>query len=671
MKRWIIKKPDVEIAKIIEQSSNLNILCSEILVSRGISNIGEASDLLRPCMPENPYIMKDMKEAVEIINDAVDNGKKVCVFGDYDCDGVISTVMLYSYLQYIGIDAFYYIPERDEGYGMNESAIRIIKNKGAEVIITVDNGISAIKEAELISELGMELLITDHHQPGEILPKAKAIVNPHRKDCPSSFKELCGAGVVLKLICAVEGGDYEFVMEQFGDIAAIATIADIVKINRENRYIVQCGLEYLANTERLGLSALMNKCNMTAEKIDSVSVSFNLAPRINAVGRYGSPRAAVSLLMCEDEEEALRLADELDSLNTSRKEAENKIVSEIVEYINKNPETLNKRVLVFSGENWHHGIIGIASIRITEHFGKPCFIITRESNGMSRGSARSFDDFSIFKCLDYCSELLDKFGGHMGAGGFSLKTENIEKFDEMIQKYAFEYHEKMPVYSVVVDKFIRPEEITIENIRSIKMLEPFGEGNDEPLFLINGATVENVIPLSNGLHTKILLNYGGVDLEALIFRVSPEDTGIRNGEKWNFIVTLSINSFRGKNTVSALVKDYRKCGIKQEKYIYSEELYGQYARNELDNVKLLCPKREELTLVYKYLGNVVQTINNLYMNLEPQGIDYCKLRICIDIFKELGLIKFDLFSNKIQRIPVNVKVNLDNSEILRRLNEKS
>lgn len=669
MKKWMIRNPDVKTAQKIQQQSNLNMFCSEILSSRGINDIESASGFLSPYLPENPYIMKDMKEAVEAINEAVDNEKKICVFGDYDCDGIVSTVMLVSYLQCLGADVFYYIPEREEGYGMNETAVRKIANDGAEVIITVDNGIAAINEAKLISALGMELIVTDHHQPGNELPEARAVINPHRKDCPSSFKELCGAGVVLKLISAVEGGDYECVMEQFGDIAAIATIADVVSLTGENRYIVQHGLEILMNTERPGLAAMMEKCGMTGQKTDSVNVSFFLVPRINASSRSGSPLTAVKLLLCEDEIEAELLSEELNSLNNKRKDTETEIMELIEKYINDNPEVLSKRVLVFSGKDWHHGVIGIISIRITERFGKPSFIISDEGNGMARGSARSFGNFSIFECLEYCSDTLEKYGGHMGAGGFSLLSENISAFDDKIQEYARIYHENMPVYSLIADKLVRPEEMTEENINSLGILEPFGEGNPEPLFLVNGAEVENIISLSGGMHTKLILRYGNMMFEALLFRVSPHDSGIAKGEKYSFIVSLSMNCFRGKNTVSATVKDYRKCGIKQDKYITSEMLYDSYKRNEADNslYPQICPERKDFAMVYKCLGNSEQTIDSIYMILEQYGMDLCRLKICMDVFSEMGLVSVNPFRSSVQRIPVSSKVNLDDSEILRRL----
>ncbi len=670
MKKWIIKNNNTATAEKISSCSDLSLFCAEILSSRGISDLNQASDFFSPVIPENPFIMKDMKETVEIINDAVDNGRKICIFGDYDCDGIVSTVMLFSYLQCIGANVSYYIPEREEGYGMNKNAVKQIAENNTELIITVDNGISAVNEAEYIYQLGMKLIITDHHQPGEILPKAEAIINPHRHDCPSQFKELCGAGVVLKLISAVEGGDYECIMEQFGDIASLATIADIVSLSGENRYIVSRGLDVLANTERLGLISLMEKNNLKTNCLKSVSIAFKLVPKINASGRFASPKLAVELLMCEDGERAEQIADELNNLNNQRKDCENEIINHIIEIVRSNPDSVYKRVLVFSGENWHHGVIGIVASRISQHFGKPCFIITNENNGVSRGSARSFGNFSIFKCLEYCGDILTKYGGHMSAGGFSLNTSDVDAFDEKIQEYAKLNHNIMPVFSIVADKFIKPEEITVENIRSLDAFEPFGENNPEPLFLINNARIENIIPFSAGIHTKLILRYGSVFVEVLAFNATPLSLGVKTGEIWSFIVSLGVDTYNGKSSVCAKLKDLRKYGLKQEKYLYFSNVYEQYLLNEITDKSIyneICPSRTDLTLVYKYLGNSSQNISNLYSNLEPQGINLCKLKICVDIFCELGIAQYDVFNDIVRRIPIDIKVNLDDSEILRRL----
>lgn len=677
MKKWNICRPDENAAKKLLLHSDLSPLCADVLVSRGISDLETASEFIRTDGLEDPFVLKDMDKAVAIINDAVENGSRICIYGDYDCDGITSTVILYSYLECLGADVAYYIPERSEGYGLNEDAVRKIHNDDTDLIITVDNGISALKESKLIKELGMKLIITDHHQPGTELPVADAIVNPHQSDCESSFKNICGAGVALKVTAALDGGDYEMALEQFGDIAALATVADVVPLVGENRYIVQMGMQYIKNTERCGLIELMKIAGLVDENgicknISSVSAAFMIAPRINAAGRFGSPIQAFDLLMCDDPDSAQTLAKELNLLNTQRKEAETEIVGQIYNQINSNPLVLSQRVLVFSGEGWHHGVIGIVAAKIQEKYGKPCFIITEEGE-TSRGSARAFGDFSVFECLCSCEEVLEKFGGHQGAGGFSLKTDDIGRFNELIQKYAKEKFETMPVFTLSADKLLVPSDITVANAEGLAVLEPFGEENRQPLFAVTGAVIEEVIPLSNGTHTKLIINYGGISFLALMFNVKTDSVPFSINEQWDFMVTLDINDYKGRKTVNLNVKDYRKSGINQESFFSAGLAYEKYIRNEElpeGYYKRMCPDRNELVKVYSAIGEKPIMLMPLFIKTDPKLINYCKLRICLDIFGELGLIRYDYSVSEVSRAKVKEKANLENSKILRGLRSK-
>ena len=400
MKKWLVRKPQKEFAEKILRESEVTPLCADILAARGFTSAEDAAKQLNSDGLSDPFLLKDMREAADVINDAVENFESICIYGDYDCDGITSTVILFSYLECMGANVTYYIPERSEGYGLNADAVRELAKRGVNLIITVDNGISAIEESKLIYELGMRLVVTDHHQPGDELPQAEAVVDPHRKDCPSTFKYLCGAGVALKLVAALENGDYEIALNEYGEFAAMGTVADVVSLTGENRYIVSNGLRLLENSERPGVNALIKKSGLKFP-LTSTSLAFGLAPRINASGRFGSPSLAARLFITDDETEALMLTDELERLNSERKKAETDIISEIEQQIANNPAILYERVIILNGENWHHGVIGIVASRIMERFDKPCFIITQEGE-MSRGSARSFGNFSVFKALDYC-----------------------------------------------------------------------------------------------------------------------------------------------------------------------------------------------------------------------------------------------------------------------------
>lgn len=671
MKKWIINKPDESIAGNIQKNSNLSLLCAEVLVSRGMNNIQKINDFFGAEGLENPFNMIDMHKAVDAVNLSIDNGQKICIYGDYDCDGISSTVMLYSYLECIGADVMYYIPERSEGYGMNMTSIKKLSDYGVNLIITVDNGISASQEADYIYELGMKLVITDHHQPGNTLPRAEAVINPHRTDCPSAFKPLCGAGVALKLIAAMDDGSYDAAVEQFAELAAIATIADIVPLNGENRYIAETGISLLPHTEKPGILALIEVCGLTDKEITSSSIGFMLAPRINASGRFGSPKTAAKLLLCDDYDEALELAKELDKLNTMRKKTESSIMNEIENYISSNPSVLNERVLVFSGENWHHGVIGIVAAKLVEKFCKPCFVVTIEGS-QSRGSARSFGDFSVFDCLNHCSDVFIRFGGHKGAGGFSLETQRLTEFKQKIFKYALDYHDSMPIFTITADKLLMPDEITLQNVESLKLIEPFGESNPKPVFLISKASVKKISPLSNGIHTKLLISYGSKNFSAFIFRISPDNVMINSGDLCDFIVTLEKNTFKNSDSISLYIKDWRKSGIKQSSYLSAKNAYEKYLRNEsLPDAYYpkICPSRNEMISVYKLITNNWRCIDNLFASLN-NSLNYCKLRASIDILSELNIVQFDAFNQKVKRLPVKNKVNLESSENLMRLRSK-
>lgn len=672
MRKWNIKQPSKSVIAELMKTGGLTSLASSVLASRGHSSMNSVMEKFEVNELSDPFLIKDMDKATEKINLAIDGFLKICIYGDYDCDGIMSTVMLYTFLCEIGADVVYYIPERSEGYGLNADAIRKLSADGVDLIITVDNGISAIKEAELIYELGMSLIVTDHHQPGEELPKAEAIVNPHRKDCFSPFKYLCGAGVVLKLISALDGGDYTMALEQFADLASIATVADIVDLSGENRFIVETGMRLIENTERPGLIALLEISGLLNKKINSSSLGFMIAPRINASGRFGSPKTAVQLLLCEDEEEATSIARELNSLNIQRKETEEHITSEIHKKVSENNSLTAKRVLFFCGKDWSHGVIGIVASRIQDFYEKPCFIMS-EINGEIRGSARSFGDFSIYKALEYCKDCLEKFGGHHGAGGFTVKNGKLEEFDARLQEYALINHKIMPVLSYDIDYAVSPEELTIDNINGIKILEPFGAGNESPLFMINNAQIEKISPISAGKHSKLQVSYGNKLVDIVIFRCSPEETGLMRGDICNFAVRLDINEYNNKEYISIIAVDYRKKGLEQNKIISAVNAYESFLRDEelpISYYQSMYPEREDAVLVYTNISESGINIDTLYSLVFPKGINYCKMKIALDALTELSLIKYDYSTRKVKRVKAEKRADLSSAPILVKLREK-
>ncbi|MBR4199841.1 MAG: single-stranded-DNA-specific exonuclease RecJ [Oscillospiraceae bacterium] len=671
LKRWIIGKPDSQKAAELRRRGSITQLCAEVLVSRGIESVEAADEKLSITELSDPFLLKDIQRAAERILEAVDRGEHICVYGDYDCDGVTATVMLTDWLLCAGADAEWYIPTRREGYGIRAEQVRELHEKGVSLIITVDNGISAVEEAKLIKELGMELIITDHHRAGDILPDAYAIVDPFRPDCPSPFKTICGAVVVLKLIAALDGGDWEPALEQFGDLAALATIADVMPLEGENRFLVQRGLQLLANTERMGLLALMAVSGMEEGKpITAQNAAFQLIPRINAAGRFASASIAAKLLLTDDPDEAQLLAGQIHALNDERRATEQTITDEIYDEIRKNPKLLHERVLVFAGESWHHGVIGIVAARLTERFGKPCFLMSAEQDGY-RGSARSFGEFSVFECLKSCEAFLLRYGGHMGAGGFTVSAENRDAFIRAIQDYAAKTHPVMPVMTAYAERAIEPQMLTPENVAGLSVLEPFGAGNPKPLFALLGMTVTEVLPLSGGLHTKLRLRSGSVTQDALMFRTRPEETGISAGMTLDFLVSADVKEYMGRPSLTLRAEDFRSSEQSREQAIAAQAAYEAYCRGEAlpshAYYQRMCPHRKDLVAVYQLVQRASMTVAQICEALQSSGMNRCRARMIADIFSELGLLGFDAVTDTLYRVEVQQKRELTDSEAYRKI----
>lgn len=662
MKKWVVLSSDAESVRNIVKSTDLAPLTAEVMSARGYNDIDSLKSFFDLEPLSDPYLLTDMSRAVSVINEAIENGEAICVYGDYDCDGVTSTAILYDYLLNMGAEVICYIPERSEGYGLNKAAIDAIHENGASLIITVDNGISAIEEAKYIKELGMKLVVTDHHQPSEELPEAEAVIDPYRKNCTSPFKHLAGVGVTLKLLAALDDGDYSLVCEQYGDIAAIGTIADVVPLVSENRTIVSNGLKMIKNTENYGLISLMEESGVNPESITSTNVAFTLSPRINAAGRFGSPITALDMLTSE-EEEARGFAHELSVLNEQRKKVEADICEQIRQLLRSSPQILNERVLIVSGDGWHHGVIGIVASRLLEAYEKPVVVISKDDNGFAVGSARSMKGFNIFKCFESCRDVLVKFGGHECAGGLTVKCEDIPKLSSMIQAYAKESCQKMPHFTVTADKLIKGSDITIKNISDLKRLEPFGTDNASPLFAFSAAKVLAVMPLKNGEHTRLDIDYDGIKLKALLFRKKTALMDISAGDIIDIIGSLEINSFRGNDSISLIVSDYRLHGVRQEKYFAACDAYECFIRDEQlprEYYEKAMPTREELIEVYKYIGaqRVVLTAETLYARLGAKGMNAFKLLVCLDIFKETGLIAVEGYKKRILLLKPSARVDI-------------
>ena len=672
MKKWTVGMPDRKIISRIMLNCGVTSLTAAALAQKGYSSPEQVAENLNISQLSDPFLIADMQKAADRINEAIDSGERICVYGDYDCDGIMSTVILYSYLMETGADVTYYIPERSEGYGLNNDAVKRIADDGVKLIITVDNGISAISEAEYIYELGMELVITDHHQQGETLPRAEAVVDPHRHDCFSPFKYMCGAGIALKLIAALDGGDYTMALEQFGDLAAIATVADIVSLTGENRFLVSYGLGLINDSDRPALIALKEVSGYGEKAVDSQAVGFGLAPRINASGRFGSPKTAAELFLCDDYDEALAAARQLDQLNDQRKSAENSIVEQIYSMIDDDPSLVRGRVIFLCGKNWHHGVIGIVASRIMEQFGKPCFIAS-ESDGEIRGSARSFGEFSVFEALTAGADALEKFGGHPGAGGFTIKSGMADDFRAMLKKYAAENHKTMPLPTVSADSALNAQELTLDNVEGLAVLEPFGAENEKPLFYIGNAQITDILPLSNGTHTKLRIRFGAGTFDALMFRTSPSAVIAGKGESCDLIVTLGTNEFRGSTSISMIVRDIRPANFEQSRYFAASSAFEAFMRGEelpKNYYPSMLPSRDEVVKIYKGIPEEGICTDTLYLRLRDPKINFCKFSAAVEALRQLGLVRISSADSNITRVKVTQKADLDSAPVLVSLKQR-
>ena len=682
-RKWELSGGDPRLTRILAEECGISPLAAAVLAGRGHTSYEEIAGFLAGGEElADPFELEDMAPAAERLRRAIDEGERITVYGDYDCDGVTATAMLYIYLSSMGADVCYYIPERDgEGYGLNLEAVREIAGEGGGLLVTVDNGISALEEIACANELGMEVIVTDHHQPGDTLPPALAVVDPHRRDDASGCRYLCGAGVVFKLIAALEDGDYQIPLEQFGDLVAVGTIGDIVPLVGENRFLVQNGLRRLAITDNPGLSALMEAAAVRRGSLSAQTVAFSLAPRINAAGRMGSAGLAVRLLLSEDQEESAAIAAEMDQKNKDRQSREQEIVAEAEELIRQDPSLLEGRLLILRGDSWSHGIIGIVCSRLLERYGKPVLLCCGEEDGSLRGSGRSLGEFHLFKALSACAKLLTRYGGHKLAAGFSLRREEFEDFRQAMEDWARREFPRMPQPILRLDRLLEPEDLTLEAVESLGVLEPFGAENEPPVFLLKDALLRGSAPLSGGKHQRLSLEVSGRTVNALLFGVSQERFFYRPGQRLDLAVTLEVNEYNGQRSVSVKVRDLRPAGFPQEKFFNAKDCYQLFRRGEPIQpalAKRAAPSREEAALVYRFLKarqGYAGEPDALYAELLAEGkgaagINYCKLRILLDILAEAELITLSPLLTGITLRETEGRSDLNRTPTRRRLQEE-
>lgn len=649
LRKWEVRPLDKERAAAFAQTYGVPFFLAMLMNIRGLDDAAHLREFLGEGEPlSDPFLLKDMDKAAARITRAVDNMEKIAVYGDYDADGVTSTAMLYSYLETRGADVIFYIPQREgEGYGMNIGAVEYLKEQGVTLIVTVDNGISSVQEVARANELGIDVVVTDHHRPQEILPDAVAVVDAYRPDDTSPYKHFSGVGIAFKLLMALEdgAGDVEDLLEAYSDLAAIGTIGDIVPLTGENRTLIRAGLERLSQSDRPGVQALLENAGIAGKVLTSTNVAFTLVPRINATGRMGAPERAVRLLISGYEEEAEVLSEEICADNEERRRVE----AEIAEAAFADIEAkgyMKDRVVVVDGENWHHGVIGIVASRVTERCGKPCMIISRGETE-AKGSGRSIEGFSLFEAICACGDLLLKFGGHPMAAGITLKPENIEAFRKRINRYAAEHFPQMPTQTVTLDCKLNPAALSVSMAQSLTQLEPFGNGNPQPVFGLFNMELSNVTPVGGGGHLRLTLEKNGSVITAMRFNTKPEELPYHIGDKIDLAVQLEAREFRGQPSLTVIVRDMKFAAFNTEKNIASLASFEKWQRGEVlsaEDKNRLYPDRACLAAIYRALRTVngKETDQVRFVSQFGKDMTLGLFKTALLVFEERGLVHSEI-----------------------------
>lgn len=676
---WKIQTLDDQQVQRLARELGLPLLLCRVLAARGY---GEPNAARAVCEGENvlsdPMLLAGMSEAVERIHRAVDDGERIVVFGDYDVDGVTATAMLYTYLDSIGAEVYYKLPNREEdGYGLSVPAVEQMEEKGVQLIITVDNGISAAAAVDRAFELGIDVVVTDHHLPPEELPKAVAVVNPQLPYDTSPCKTLCGAGVAYKLICALEGASCEEMLPYYADLAAIGTVADIMVLEGENRTLVKAGLELMQDSERPGLRALASACGLDGKPLTAESISYAIAPKLNAAGRMKDATAALQLLLCEDEDEAEELAHNLIEQNNERRKTEQEIAAQIFDQIAQNSGYEKERMIVVWGKGWHQGVIGIVASRLVERFGKPAIVISIDENGDGKGSGRSIPGISLYDAIASASDHLLGFGGHAAAAGLSVREEKLEAFRAAVNAWAAEHHTIVHHAPIVIDSVLPPQLVSEEQVRALEMLAPFGNGNPAPLFLFQNALVEGVYAVGDGRHCRVKLRSGDCVLYAVLFGTSPAQLVYGAGANVDAVVSLSV--YEGKNgpMVSARLVDLRPSQMNGSHTALAElcEAIQYGAKPTPQQCEQLLPQRMETAAVYRMItgsqaGIPAADLRPVFAKLGEEQAG--KILISLTALEQLSLVECAVNGQGIavwRAMPVTEKKDLSAAPVLRALTQ--
>ena len=563
-KRWRVKEQDPGLVECLVRELGLPELHARLIVNRGMSDPATVKRFLAASLSEirDPFLLLGMEKAVARLSAAIHRGERICVFGDYDVDGISATALLMSFFRAVDADCFYHIPKRlEDGYGLSRAGIERVASLGAKVVVSVDCGITAGEESLLCSSLGMELIITDHHAPGPTIPTACAVINPHQPGCTFPCKSLAGVGVAFYLLIALRSrlrdeGRFATAREpdlrDYLDLVALGTVADVVPLVEENRVFVKHGLDKLTGTPRIGIRALKSVAGITGP-VTCGAVGFRLAPRLNAAGRLEDAALGVELLLCEDAGEAAGMAALLDDSNRDRQQLEQNILADVLMQVQSSAGFPQMKAIVLASPDWHPGVIGIVASRMVELFYRPTILISL-LDGSGKGSGRSIPGFNLYAALEACAGTLVKFGGHKYAAGLSLDQSSINSFrDSFAQVAEGLLSEADLIPELAIDAELHPEQVTLALADELQQLLPFGIGNPEPTFLLRNVAVLEQRVL-NGRHLKVRIRAGKEVFDAIGFNMAESK---KTASKLDLVFCLESNEWNGRR-IQLRLKDLRE-----------------------------------------------------------------------------------------------------------------
>ena len=681
--RWNLRPSGPAGSRAELERAGLPPLCAAVLCARGVDTAPAASAFLAhgPDLLHDPFLLQDMEKAVERISRAIREQETLAVYGDYDVDGITATCLLTQFLRTLGGQVVSYIPDRtEEGYGLNNHAIDALARQGVTLIVTVDCGITAAQEVEYARALGVDVVITDHHQCKEVLPQAVAVVDPRRPDCSYPFPDLAGVGVALKLALALTAPpERPQVLLDYGELAAIGTVADVMLLQGENRALVHLGLERLADCSRPGLQALLREAGCPRGQVPTtVTIGYGLAPRINAAGRMEQAGTALELLLTQDPQRGQELAQELCQLNRLRQAIELEIFQHCDQLLTHTP-ALSAPVIVLAGEGWHQGVIGIVASRLAEKYACPAFMISLDGD-KGKGSCRSFGGFNLFGALERCAPLLDSYGGHELAAGFSIRRDNIPAFRAALCQLVEEFagHQPMESFLDVDCEIPHCSLLSTQDVESLSLLEPFGSGNPKPVFLLRSVCVLSHTDVGGGRHLKLRLRRDGVVMDAIFFSANTAACGIENGQRLDIAFTLQINQFRGNRTVQLQLCDLRPAPTRSQ---LERSLFRRLQAGETLSpweASLMLPQRRDFAHLWRYLEQLCaagpaqapmdQLLRQVTRSFSGHR-SYGKALVCLHVMDERGLIQVAVQNQQatVRLCRPREKVDLEQAGMMRQL----